>query len=327
MVEHELWRFCARVWIWANGAALFLILGIEVQSQGQSVFMSSLRLGFLFSEDRQTRFGNPDQLGQQLAFAALIALFLSLVAPEKTNVSIVSRPSLNFGLFLFLTTGCLLTGSLGAYGGLLVGVTVLVGSRWRGILLSRKSRRAASVGVLMIAAILTATFGIVIWKKAEPRLKKLDRVVLLSGRVEIWDSAFQAWFSSPQYVLVGAGTGGAESILGRYKELSPSADRYGDLRKNPHSSYIDWLLSYGILGLVPGFWLLLRLWGGARELDLQGRLSLRTSVLLFLVTQASVAVIYRRPDWLATAPLFLAMVSKQLPSRSRLQVQIKGVGS
>ncbi len=137
IVQHRCWWLCAKVYVITNAVALAVALWFEYQAFGVHIGRASFRFGWLWSDDGMRR-SNPNVVGGQLAFAALLAFMLymrenaSREANGRSDAADAKRFSL--GWTFFLTMGVLLTASRGAFVAWLasLGVVWFWGSRSSG---------------------------------------------------------------------------------------------------------------------------------------------------------------------------------------------------
>ena len=312
IVEKRCLLFSCKAFVIGSAAALVLTLYFDYRSYGPSLFTSLHRLGFLLSENRGVRLGNPNRLGGQLAIAAVVAfvLYLTYAARQGQRGDPLEKPK-RFGLgwTLFLSLGCFLTGSRGAFVAWLGGMGLLL---LRGMEHQKPSRirDLVAVGALGLSAMLFVSVAseVTLWEKLYARFFAEGKIATAGSRTEIWEDAVKAWLSDPAYTLVGTGTGRADEVLRQYSE--PGELAYGaDSIRDCHSAFMEWFLSYGLLGLGPGICLLGAAVVKGRDLDAaEGtvhRMAILLSVLLFAVT----AGIHRQPCWVGVGALVLAMLS------------------
>src|SRR5690606_9361890 len=88
----------------------------------------------------------------------------------------------------------------------------------------------------------------------------------LGGRTSIWGSAFDLLISDPEYLLIGVGSGGAGRVLGGHAPdpvtllaAQVFSSNQVTLRVNLHSSFFEWELSYGLVGLTLALFVLVSL--------------------------------------------------------------------
>ena len=317
IVEKRAWLMCAKTYVIANAVAMAMALWYETRGDLANSWLVVYRFGFLWSEDGSTELGNPNQVGGQLAFASVIAfiIYLKDFSARKRRASGPVGANLYLGLAVFLSLGCLLTASRGAAACWLVGMGMLTiwGTR------SQSPARQKGLAFLMAGGVLLAVFGVVAsgsspWENLQKRIGD-DSVFSMGNRMQIWQDAYIAWTSDPDFILRGAGTGMADEVLGRIT-VDAEEDDYGVLRKNCHNSFVELILSFGILGIICGTALAASMFHKALLLDHGERNVGRLAILLTALVFAMTAVSYRHPCWLATGSLILAMVSGT-PARRR----------
>ena len=339
IVEKRAWLMCAKTYVIANGAALTLAMWFESRGELTNPWIVLDRFGFLWAEDGATPLANPNQVGGQFAFASVIAfiVYLKEFSTERRPSGSASKKGtltagptalagnrvarlgadLYLGLAVFLSLGCMMTASRGAAASWLVGMGMLTiwGTR------SQSLARQKCLASLMLLGALLVTFAAVAagfspWEDLGKRLGSRDSVFSAGNRVVIWQDAYTAWTSDPDYLFRGVGTGMADEVLGAIT-IDAEEDDYGVLRKNCHSVYVELILSFGIVGIVCGTALVASMFHKAVLLDHGeqnvGRMAVLATAMVFALT----AVSYRHPCWLATGSLMLAMVSGK-PARRRV---------
>jgi hypothetical protein len=311
IVEKRAWLACARTYVIANATALGIALWIESMGEKSTallrVYNMFSRFGFLVAKDGYTRMANPNQVGGQLALASVLALILYLNALSRTSRR-GRTAELFLGLTVFLSLGCFLTASRGAAASWLVGMGTL-------FLWGTKSQRQAQLRDMVFLTTMgaLALMLIVVARQKSPLetlQSRLDdnTVSSLGGRASIWLHAWEAWHSNPDFLFRGTGTGMADEVLGQFDEQAREDD-YGVLRLNCHNAFVEWGLSFGIVGMVCGGCLLTTMFHKMRLLDGADRNVGRHAVLACVMVFAMTAVLYRHPCWMATGSLVLAMLS------------------
>jgi hypothetical protein len=317
IVEKRAWLICAKTYVIANGVALATALWYETGGDLAHAWHVLNRFGFLIAEDGVTELANPNQVGGQLAFASVIALIIYLkdFSARKRRAGGPAGANLYLGLTVFLSLGCLITASRGAAASWVVGMGMLTiwGTR------SQSPARQKGFAFLISAGVLLLMFGVVAanfspWEKLQDRIGQ-DSVFSLGNRMRIWQDAYIAWSSDPDFIFRGVGTGMADEVLGKIT-VEAEEDDYGVLRKNCHNSFVELILSFGLLGIVCGTALAASMFQRALLLDHGERNVGRLAILFTALVFALTAVSYRHPCWLATGSLMLAMVSGT-PARRR----------
>jgi O-antigen ligase/polysaccharide polymerase Wzy-like membrane protein len=317
IVEKRAWLMCAKTYVIANGVAMAMALWYETKGDLANSLLVVYRFGFLWAEDGVTQLANPNQVGGQLAFAAVTSFIIYLKEISSQEQRSGGRWGANryLGLAAFLSLGCLLTASRGAAASWLVGMGILTvwGTR------SQSPARQKGLAFLMSGGVLLLTFGVVAaglspWENLQKRIGQ-DSALSVGNRMRIWQDAYIAWTSDPDFILRGAGTGMADEVLGGIT-VDAEEDDYGVLRKNCHNSYVELILSFGVLGIVCGTALAVSMFHKALLLDHGERNVGRLAILFTALVFALTAVSYRHSCWLATGSLILAMVSGT-PQRRR----------
>ncbi len=211
---------------------------------------------------------------------------------------------------MICTLGCFLTASRGATLGLIFGTSAAV----FGSLGLQPVRRVRDFVVfaalaLLVGSLTAATLRV---NPLEPLSNRVfgqegATVVTAGSRLQIWENAFRAWLADPVRFLVGAGTGGADVALGKF-DPGAKFDEYGTIRRSCHNIFIEWALSYGLIGILPGIVLALAVWSQAAALD-RGELAFdRRALLLTIAVLGMTGVAYRYLSWPMVAGLALALL-------------------
>ncbi len=130
----------------------------------------------------------------------------------------------------------------------------------------------------------------------------------LGNRTQIWRNVYRAMCSDSKYLLFGAGTGMASQVLGRF-DIGAMEDDYGQLHRSCHNIYLDWFLTYGLLGFAAGACLLAAVWHRTVQLDRRDGGVARVSLLATLSLLGMTGVMYQQVGWVALGSLVLAMLS------------------
>lgn len=318
IVQKRCWLQCAKTFVFTSAVVLVTVLWFTYWVDYDPSLRSAQRFGMMYSSDGTARLVNPNHLGSQLALAAVLVFILHLRG-QKRQAHLpqdAKRPrQFSLGWTAFLSMGCLLTASRGAFVAWLGGMGLLfvwgTKTQDRGRLRDLVVQ-AAFLGLLAIA--LATAGGPTPWSSMVERFSDSGPGSLssLGGRLPIWRNAYVAWRSSTTHTLFGTGMGLAEELLGEYDEAAVK-DEFGVLQRDTHSTFVNWLLSFGLLGLVPGVCLLIVAFRKARELDRREGMLDRQSILAVAVLFSMTGVFYNRFYWLAAAPLILAMLSERRP--------------
>jgi len=314
IVEKRCWWLCTRAFIYTSALVMLVAVWFEYFADTELKSLTSHRFGLMYSADGARCLMNPNQLGSQLALAAVLAFVLHLRGHRehpRLPHHAGRRRKFNLGWTLLLSVGCLLTASRGAFAGWLGGMGLLFvwGTRTQ----HRQRLRDLVVQatfLFLVAIAVTVAGGPTPWGSMFARLAGADggRLTSLGGRIPIWKNAYAAWRSTSTYTLLGAGMGRAEELLGQYDETAV-LDPFGVLNRDTHSTYVNWLLSFGLLGVGPGICLLATTLRQARQMDRREKTIDRQAILANVLLFSLTGVFYNRFYWLAAAPLILAMLS------------------
>ncbi|MEE8452409.1 MAG: O-antigen ligase family protein [Thermoguttaceae bacterium] len=314
IVQHRCWWLCAKVYVITNAVALAVALWFEYQAFGVHIGRASFRFGWLWSDDGMRR-SNPNVVGGQLAFAALLAFMLymrenaSREANGRSDAADAKRFSL--GWTFFLTMGVLLTASRGAFMAWFasLGVVWFWGSRSSG---SETLKNLVAVSVLLLTAMVfvAVAVGFAPWATLQERIEHVaSSASSPTGRLVVWQNSLSIWWSHPQYFLIGTGTGVAPDVLGEYAGYVMK-DGVTVAAADAHNGFVEWGLSFGLIGIVAGVCMLLAMWRRAFGLDRRHGSVNRRAVLLCFCLISMYYVTFYQLLFVAAGALILAMLSE-----------------
>lgn len=330
IVECGAWMLCARTFVYANIPVLIAIFLVEYQKHGTDLFLGIHRFGLVYIEEEGRMVANPNAIGGQFAFVAVLALALVLRTGTARARQLAGRHPKGVSLAwpVVFAFASLLTGSRGASAALTAGTgTLLLG----GLKSQRPSRVRDLLMIGMLAASLLVTlattnaFAIFApWRTLTARWGVVENVDTVGNRTVIWEAAYRAWKDNSVRTILGTGTGAAPMVLGQY--CDDASPRDGHYLKSSHSVYVEWGLSFGLVGLIPALAMLFSTVRRARRLDRLDGTSTRQAILICIGLWAAVACIHRHPSSLAIGSLMLAMLSdppaaKRKPGR-RLSAEV-----
>lgn len=311
IVEKRAWAFCAKIYVWCNASAFLLAIWFEMRV-ATSLSRAIGRFGFLLSENGSERTGNPNQVGGQLAFAAVVAfvLYLKNAEDSATRERTSKFPDVYLILMVLLSVGCMLTASRGAFAAWFPAVMLLFVLGTGRLSMSRMKDLVAlsTAGILLAVALLVAG-QTTPWDLLNKRFQNEKSRTTMAGRTDIWAGAAEAWLSNPDFIWRGTGIGMADNVAGQFTPFA-QADEQGVLRKNCHNAVVEWVLSFGVVGIVAGACLAGSMAYQALRLDSQEQNVGRTALLMCIATFAMTAVSYRHGCWPATSALALAMLTE-----------------
>ena len=117
------------------------------------------------------------------------------------------------------------------------------------------------------------------------------------GRIELWQVALEIMRTSPfSRICVGYGTGGVHSVLGGAFEAAKMSVS-GVYRMSAHNTFLDLIMSHGLLGIICGSILLHRLIRTALIQDASSRVRWRFSMLLFVGLIGMSGIVHTAPAW------------------------------
>ncbi len=313
IVEQRCWWLCARMYVLGTVLAMGLAIWYDYMFTATGILRAVSRLGTLWNVEGTLRLANPNLLGHHLALAAVLALMFFLnegAKRERKHAS--SSLTTRFGLAwtLLLSLGCALTASRGACAAWLGGTGVLLWGGTRSQRFGRLTDMVAIGAILTFAGIfLVMATGFQPWDTLRARLEDPANVLSASGRVPIWTAAAKIWLSSPRHFLVGLGTGLAPETLGAYMGYF-LPDGVTPLSTDCHNAFVEWGLSFGLVGMIAGVCLLYSACHQARRLDRRDASSYRMAVLVCFGLASMTYVTVFQAYFVVAGPLLLAMLSE-----------------
>lgn len=310
IVEHRCWWLCAKAYVLGNALAMGLALWFEYQNN--SLTRTLYRFGYLLSNDSNLWLSNPNLVGGQLAFAAVLALIIYL---REGQQDMGDRPR-RFGLIwtVLLSLGCILTASRGAFVAWLSGTSLLVFWGTRSQEPGRLRDLVAVSSILScLVLLLVAISGFSPWRTLCERCDELSGLTTGSGRTMIWKSAFGAWYSNPRYFFIGTGTGVAPEAMGEYLGMT-LADGVTPAGGTTHNVFIEWVLSLGLLGIAVGVPFMVTACVRARRSDRRDGTVFRQAMLLCFSMSSMFYVTFYHFSFVAAAALILASLSEPAPA-------------
>jgi hypothetical protein len=308
--ETNAYRLCAAAFIVSSAFNLFVTL-----ANSEAAYDPSSRMGTVVLDDRG-RVTNSNQFGGQMAAAAVLAMAFFLVSshrgrlPSQTMtasrlVAISATGAFCFGVFASASRGAIAALASAS-------IALIFLGKANGV---KKAFRCALV-LLVTVALLTGTGTV------EPLLGRFQDshdVESLGDRLPIWTSALSAWLSSGRTFFIGVGTGGVDKALVEHA-VSNLRPRIGEdliARKSSHNSYVEWIVSYGLFGMLFGLGLVFSFVRRTWNLDSSDGWTGRRALLLFLLVHSMTTVVYRAPYAIPVEALLVALL---LPPRSTVSL-------
>jgi O-antigen ligase len=328
--ELRAWRLCARVFVLTNVVALAFILWFEYKSCHGSLFGAMTRIGFLYSIRRGAPLSNPCAVGGQLVIASILATILYFQGLPRFGRPASAYASRHNGLYLassiVLLIGCLLTASRAAFVTWFFGAGYLFLFGTKGLPTTRIRNIIALSAMLFGLGLFTSLLaGVTPWSGLQDRFvgERAGSLKTIGGRQQIWQSGLQIWLSDSFFTFCfGVGTGVADNRLGELEIEHASLDKYGNPMRNPHSVFLEWLVNFGLLGVIPGVCMLVAMFYRARELDTHDGSVARVAILLTVCLFSTTDVLYRDPCWIGVGALILSMfASPPRPTRRQPSLQ------
>lgn len=310
LIAHQrAWAFCAKAFILGSAAATLIVAWLQLVVERGWMNIANIRFGMFYHQSFGERATNPNEVGFHLAVAAVLAFVLYLQGGAAGCDSCRSSGGLGLVWTAILTSGCLLTVCRGAIVALAAGFSILLlrGTRSQHIGRLRELVVAAALGLTLLLFLAVAS-GRTPWEGLKNRFVGDGTVTTLGNRLGIWQNVYRAIGSNPKYLWFGTGTGMASQVLGRF-DIGALEDNYGQLHRNCHNIYLDWILTYGLVGLAAGACLVLAVWHRAVELDRRDGGVARISFLATVSLLGMTGTMYQQVTWAAIGSLVLAMLS------------------
>lgn len=279
--SENLWLVAARVFVLVSAISSLILLH-DWQVSGAS------RLGSVVGVEG-TRIIEPNTVGTLVGFATLIGIAVLTI---RKSTGLKSR--LDGLVFLSIPLSLvvlLLTQSRGA-------LISFVGALWLMAFLGSPRNRLMAIvsGALVVVSLPFVLSGDVLNRFTD------KGIGTIGGRTEIWESGIELLFSDPTTLVWGTGSGGAGSALGDYApHLGPllAVSVYSGvedtLRINSHSSYFEWWLSSGLLGLGIGILVIVWMCYQAYQIDKGQGLAIGIGLISFFLLTSMTLVAYRLP--------------------------------
>lgn len=272
-----------RIFIYASAAMIAASLAFSALNQG--VVIAFQRVG----DTAAPSYGfvtNRNQVAIQIALAAVFALLLS-----RTDRRM-------YRWFWALSVLTVLTGSRAQAFALFVGCAVvfLQGSQWP----KRKAVAAALLPAVLVGGVLMAS------QENSLIERFFTEASLTNQRDGIWANASERVWNTERYAVVGVGTGGVQKLLGRDDPLAHVED--GVARRSSHSAYVEWLASYGALGVLLGGVFLMWLVPRVRHVDRQLGAPFMAAPLATVGVSGFALPVYQMPFFAVAGGVILAML-------------------
>ena len=217
---------------WALAASATVVAGYGlIQIAGLDPFTWFAK-GVLSETVATSTLGNSNFVGGFLAICIPVALVRALEPSPRRPYAIA--------MFLVVTAGWLLTRSEAGWAGGIAGVAVVLGYRF-----SKERPRAQTLGIAVAAVIFTGVVGSVLLSIAAGEAAPVPPTVARRG--EWWQGAISMAGQSP---LVGRGPSAYALEGTRYRTLEDARQVTFDYTDDPHSIFLSFLTSAGIVGLV-----------------------------------------------------------------------------
>ncbi len=240
--------------------------------------------------DELGRVGNSNAFGGQMAIAAILSVLLFL-SPEShqgraSEVRISTRIYWVAIAFVFYAA-VLMSASRGA--SICVGVTTIAILLYNRIT-TAKLFLSCAIG---FASLFLLAADSVILENLRTRFQNQDELGSFGDRLPIWEAAYESLWDHPRFIWIGMGTGGVEKVLATHNYLHSVMGEDGVRRRATHNSYIEWILSYGMVGLVIGAGLVVAMIRRARWWDKQRQSCERSAILLYALLFSMSTCVYR----------------------------------
>ena len=267
------WLRAVIVYLGASSVAAVYLLYDWLQSPARDS-LGSYRYGSLYDENL-TRIMEPNITATHLAFGVILVAILWL--GPRHHLSGRQWQVISIGCLPVLFAGMVMSGSRGGTLSFLGAVTVLAALTSYRRRLSLRTNVLGGMALVALAALLlvvpnpvsqridsqagtsvagrTADGGSSRANGRGSTVRSFDagqNTRSFGGRIEIWQAAVDASLSSGAMLLVGAGTGGADHAVAAADPdlVIAEVGEHDVLRANAHNSYLYWLVSYGLIGVL-----------------------------------------------------------------------------
>jgi len=294
--------FCIKCFILASAVSLLFVL---VMSPADAGLASQGRFGTLTDADGSFVTNADDFTGQMALACSLCGLGLLTGSLD----ALFSRP-LYLLLMLFFALATLLSAS--RTGIIALAITALVL-----LIYSSISQRLVMLSAVVIASFATmllmltsSSLRTAISDVTEKTLGRFtdDTVSTLGDRVTIWSTVPTIVSQRPAVSAIGLGTGGVERELAAVMTTQEGSrlGKDGILRLFSHNTFVEWFLSYGIVGciLALGF-MVYSMKTMHRERDRDARVLMIILFVYFNVYSIGM-VVYRAPFIIGIESVYLA---------------------
>jgi len=289
------WIEAKRQWIWCAVAfvAGTIIAGAVVVNGYEGSMMGQIH------NAAGTAIGNRNDFAMQFVFSTLL-----IVAIVSSYVGRSAIPGVLLGVAVALcsifTLLVILSESRSAFICLEVCVPLaIVGNLSRARLITSVAFVAMSV-LLMTVLSMSGHEPVVIQRFSD------DTVSTAGGRVDIFVRSMEL-LQSRRNLFIGAGTAGVDKQLGTLSVFGSEQPGNGIARESSHNMFLEWFLSYGILGVPAGIWLLGSLVFKSFSRDKEDSETWRSSVMLFVVLSGLVSPFYVAMNACGVLALVLTM--------------------
>ena len=306
IVELKAARFCAKVFIYASiGNMLILLLA----SGG---FAGEGRFGLLAIDD--VRVSNPNGFAAQMGLAAVLIMALmqeqrnKAIAKIKSHLTqrahLTQRDMQYYSMLAVCALGILMSASRGT---ILTLISVIM------LRILSGNTRAIHRIVLCVSLFLVTLLVLSGENQIVSRFQDTEDIAALGNRLPLWQAGLEIMQSEAQYLWYGVGTGGAEKSLAEFlhRDYSFRMGEDGIYRRATHNSYVEWVLSHGLIGIPFGLWLIIAAIRTSVRLDRRDRSTDRRSLLAFcaIISMSTVLAASTTTVPLGTVTVFPSMVN------------------
>lgn len=239
------------VTLWAMTVAGLLIAAYAfAQFVGRDPILSSSAYTFKSPRGPVVRvpgtLGHSNYLGNFLLYTTPIAAALAIVSGGRARRVAIAGAALS-------VVAIVLSGTRGAWIGLIAGAIYFVGVQWRVLSLKRSSiSRGQAIGAAIVGAVILVS---ILLSVASPRFSSvLTRArsfaadgMTGSGRTILWRDALKM---VPAYAVIGCGPEGFSKALLEYKSDRLAREAPQINNESSHNLYLDAAISYGLVGAI-----------------------------------------------------------------------------
>jgi hypothetical protein len=308
-----------RLW-WHDFARTFGFATVATMLIAAPHVSATLRWGTILDRT-STPLTNPDTVGLQ---AGLAAVLLMGTAPRRTRLWSLYLPVASLLIVLVLSA------TLTALIAFVVGLALTLLWRARNDLYRVLTLIVPiALGALAMALANTPFLPESFYRQLGDRFTHSDETIMASLQArQLMLSYGLERLSERHNWMIGFGTGSPDKVLGESLEFRSAAQGRDNVRRvYCHNTFLWWIMSFGLLGLIVCGWLATEIARGALRLDTVERSWVRIAVLMYAMLGGMGGVINQEPFWIAFGSLLWAMLSGGVKTMGRRTSTLSTLGN